>query len=241
MEGKTGIVAGGASGIGEAVVLALLAAGAGVLAVDCNGAGLERLRALAASPLLRCAVADIAHPEAAGPLVEECLSWRGQVDFLVNSAAVTHAAVNLAALADEAFRRTLAVNLTGTFLMMQAAAAKMTAGGAIVNVASTAGIRPVARAGAYSASKHGVVGLSSTAALELAQQGVRVNVVCPGVTDTPLFRATGASVDPLRSLIPMGRIARPEEIAAAVVWLLSDQASYVTGAVLSVDGGLALT
>jgi NAD(P)-dependent dehydrogenase (short-subunit alcohol dehydrogenase family) len=189
-------------------------------------------------------VGDIRDPGCAQRLVQRCLAATGRLDFLVNVAGVMQPDLPLHQLPLEAFERVLSVNLTGSFLCYRAAAEAMIrlkSGGAILNIVSTGGIRPVPKAGGYVASKHGLVGLTTTAALEVAAYGIRVNAICPGVTDTPLFRASisgSGPADAMKNQIPMRRIAEPREVANAAVWLLGDEASYVTGAVLPVDGGL---
>jgi NAD(P)-dependent dehydrogenase (short-subunit alcohol dehydrogenase family) len=247
---KSGIVTGGASGIGEATVRRLLKEGARVVAFDRDLRRLEGLSASIGRSELCVLSGDVASPRGVEGAVDACVKFAGGVDFLVNAAGITHAATPLHELPVDEFKRIIDVNLTGTFLAMRAAVAAMVAagkGGAIVNIASTGAIRPPRNAGAYSASKFGVAGLTGSAAIELASFGIRVNAVCPGVTDTPLFRAiVGESGDTspakiLQDKIPIGRLGRADEIANAVVWLLSEESSYVTGSLIPVDGGLLLT
>jgi NAD(P)-dependent dehydrogenase (short-subunit alcohol dehydrogenase family) len=168
----------------------------------------------------------------------------GGLQFLVNCAGITAAPVAFEETSVSDFDAVGSVNLRGTFLTMRAAIAHMKAHGrgSIVNISSTAGIRPMQQVTAYTASKWGVVGISLAAALETAAAGIRINVVCPGVTDTPMFRnSAGADYGvQIAKVTPMHRLGKASEIANAVIWLLSDEASFVTGIVMPVDGGLAL-
>jgi len=245
MKGKTGIVTGGASGIGQAVTETLLEAGATVHVLDFNQASLDRMAGRFPGGALIAAHIDVSDAVAVEHVTQEIVDRASRVDFLVNAAGIVHPPVPLHEVVIDDFHRVQAVNHFGTFTLYRAVARHMIAagGGAIVNVSSTAGIRPVPNAGAYVASKHGVIGMTTTGALELARHGVRVNAVCPGVIDTPMFRAnrdSGGPAEAISQMIPMGRLGQPAEVAAMIAWLLSDQASYVTGAVIPVDGGVAL-
>ncbi|AMK19597.1 MULTISPECIES: SDR family NAD(P)-dependent oxidoreductase [Sphingobium] len=245
MNGKVGIVTGAAKGIGRAVALQLLRDGATVYAFDRDASALQKLTEESGSHPIVSVLGDVDDDQAATELVARCLQETGKVDFLVNVAGIVHPPQPLHELSAADFDRTIAVNLKGYFLFYRAAAEAMIAagkGGAIVNIASTAGIRPVPRAGAYAASKHGVIGLTTTAALEVAAEGIRVNAICPGVTDTPMLasNAAGGPATGMIDAIPFRRLGQPDDIAAAVAWLISDQASYITGVALPVDGGLSL-
>ena len=244
MKGNVGIVTGGASGMGEAVVEQLLGRGAKVLAVDRNPAALARLKARIASDCLLTTEADVSVESSAAALIDTCRTVFGGLQFLVNCAGITAAPVAFEETSVSDFDAVGSVNLRGTFLTMRAAIAHMKAHGrgSIVNISSTAGIRPMQQVTAYTASKWGVVGISLAAALETAAAGIRINVVCPGVTDTPMFRnSAGADYGvQIAKVTPMHRLGKASEIANAVIWLLSDEASFVTGIVMPVDGGLAL-
>lgn len=245
MTDRAGIVTGGASGIGEAIVKRLLRDGAKVYAVDRDQAALDNLKADCASPSLICVVGDVADAACAEAVTDRCVKENGAINFLVNAAGVMHPALPLHDLEIADFDRVQAVNLKGVFVFYRAVVHQMIADGTkggIVNVASTSAFRPVPMAGGYVASKHGVAGMTTSAALEVAASGIRVNAVCPGVTDTPLFRATmaGGPAEGMINMIPVRRIAHSDEMANAVAWLLSDEASYVTGVILPVDGGLSL-
>ena len=167
----------------------------------------------------------------------------GRLDFAFNNAGIEGVQAPTADCTIDNWNRTIAVNLTGVYLCMRAEIPQMLAhgGGAIVNNSSVAGLVGFAGIPAYTASKHGIVGLTKTAALEYATQGVRVNAVCPGVIDTEMIsRFTHddtETVDQLTLAEPVGRLGSPDEIADAVVWLCSDRASFVTGQAIAVDGG----
>ncbi len=232
--GRSVLVTGGGSGIGAACVAAFRAEGARVASADLRaplsnaGDGTIHLSG------------DVSDAAVAAALVDEAASRLGGLDILVNSAGIgaLEPSENVSA---DAWRRTLAVNLDGTFYMAQAAIRYMlTAGsGAIVNIASIHGHVGFAGHAAYTASKGGVVNLTRSLGIEYAARGIRVNAVCPGFVMTPMIEA-GISDELLPQIValhPIGRIARPEEIAAPVLFLASDEASFVTGASIPVDGG----
>ena len=244
MEGKAGLVTGAASGIGRACALRFAAEGAAVVVADlesARGGGEETVRAIAdaggRAEFFPCDVAESADNEA---LVERVVELYGSLDFAHNNAGIgVH--TSLHETSDEDFDRVIAVNLRGTFLGMKAQIRRMLAqegGGAIVNTSSNAGTHAVKLLSAYTASKHGIIGLTKNGAVEYADDGIRVNAVCPGAIMTPLM----SNVPPERQaeiLAPqaMTRPGQPEEVAAAVVWLCSDDASFVTGVALPVDAG----
>jgi meso-butanediol dehydrogenase/(S,S)-butanediol dehydrogenase/diacetyl reductase len=242
--GAVAVVTGGASGIGKAVCERLAAEGAEVWVADLDARAADRVAATL--PKASAAGVDVADPEAVDAMVGEIVRSSGRIDVLVNNAGVVlDASVWETSPADWA--RVLAVNLSGAFYGCRAALPHMIAArrGAIVNTASDAGIVGWPRQAAYCASKGGVVQLTRAAALDAAPYGVRVNCVCPAFTDTPLVDAwvqAQADPDAARAAVareqPLGRIGRPEEIAAAIAYLASDEAAFVTGAVLPVDGGV---
>ena len=173
--------------------------------------------------------------------VEVALTTLGGLDVVVCNAGVLGPVTPMDQLSVEDFEQVMAVNVDGPWHVMRAAIPPMLAagGGAIVNVASVNGLRTAANAAAYSASKHALVGLTKTAAIEYAAYGVRVNALCPGgVATTMLDTSIGASKSVALSDVPMARLAAPTEVADAAVWLASDDAAYVTGHALLVDGGL---
>jgi NAD(P)-dependent dehydrogenase (short-subunit alcohol dehydrogenase family) len=188
--------------------------------------------------------ADVTDGEAMRAVVAQAVETHGRLDLAANCAGVGggHAATHEYPEAD--FDRIVAINLRGTWLSMRAELEAMlrTGGGAIVNVSSTLGLRGSPFAAPYSASKHGVLGLTKTAALEYAQQGIRVNAVCPGAIDTPMMDETFERFpgfrETLTAYVPMGRMGGADEVAGAIAWLCSDAASFVTGEALTVEGGL---
>ena len=186
---------------------------------------------------------DVSNTGDVGRLVDRTIARFGRLDFAFNNAGIEGVQAPTADCTIDNWNRTIAVNLTGVYLCMRAEIPQMLAhgGGAIVNNSSVAGLVGFAGIPAYTASKHGIVGLTKTAALEYATQGVRVNAVCPGVIDTEMItRFTHDDsdlVDQLTLSEPVGRLGTPEEIADAVVWLCSERASFVTGQAIAVDGG----
>jgi NAD(P)-dependent dehydrogenase (short-subunit alcohol dehydrogenase family) len=175
-------------------------------------------------------------------LISQAVETYGRLDCAHNNAGVLGGHALTAEYAEDRWQQVLAVNLTGVWLCMKYEIVQMLpqGGGSIVNTASAAGLVGFSYASAYVASKHGVVGLTKTAALEYAQQGIRVNCICPGVIETPMT-ARGLRHPELRARLlasePIGRVGTPEEVAEAVVWLCSDAASFVTGHAMTVDGG----
>lgn len=241
-DGKVAVVTGAASGIGRATAVAFAAAGAAVVVADMNEAGGEETVALARAAggravFQRC---DVSSPADAEALVARAVSEYGRLDFAHNNAGINSLAADEWELPH--WQRSLAVNLTGVMLCMKAEAAVMLAQGkgAIVNTASINGLVGNASQAAYTATKHGVIGLTRHAALRWARKGIRVNCVCPGVIDTPMVEGVTARPE-LRKIVegmtPMGRFGRPEEIAAGVLWLCSEASSFVTGHPLVIDGG----
>jgi NAD(P)-dependent dehydrogenase (short-subunit alcohol dehydrogenase family) len=248
LEGRVALVTGAASGIGRATALVFADEGAKLLLADVDETGGGETVRLAGergaeASFVECDVSDSAQVEA---LVEGCIARFGRLDCAFNNAGIGGESARLADYDEEAWNRVLAVNLTGVFLCMKSELRQMVAqgGGAIVNAASLVGVMGYPNLGAYNAAKHGVVGLTRTAALEYASSGIRVNAVCPGWIETPMVMDSGpqpasipAVYDALAGLMPLGRLGKPEEVAAAVAWLCSDAASFVTGHPLLVDGG----
>ena len=245
LDGKVAIVTGAGTGIGRAAALAFVREGARVLV-----AGLEPERLAETVELVRAAGGealashtDVADPAQAAAMVEAALAAWGRLDCAFNNAGIEGDTAPLADCTLENWQRVIAVNLTGTFLCLRAEIPAMLrgGGGAVVNCASVAGLVGFGGIPAYTASKHGVVGLTKAAALDYATSGVRVNAVCPGVIQTAMVdRFTGGSpeaVAAMTAMQPVGRLGRPEEVAALAVWLCSDAASFVTGEAIAVDGG----
>lgn len=239
------VVTGGASGIGRAVAVAFARGGARVAVADVDVDGGEetaRLVRAAGSDAIFVRV-DVTRPADVCDMINRTVASFGGLTCAINNAGIEGVAARTADCTDEQWSRVLAVNLTGVFSCMKHELQHFVAhgGGAIVNVASVAGLVGFASAPAYTASKHGVVGLTRAAALEYARAGIRINAVCPGVIDTPMIdRFTGgasAAVEQLTVMEPIGRLGTPAEIAAQIVWLCSKQAAFLTGAALPIDGG----
>ena len=245
LEGKVALVTGGASGIGRATALALAREGARVAVADTAAAEGERvaeeIRKAGGGAFFQRT--DVTQEADVAALVKRAVAELGRLDCAVNNAGVTGGGGAVQELPLEVWSRTLAINLTGVFLCMKHELAVMRAqgAGAIVNMASGAGVIAVPGLAAYCASKHGVLGLTKTAAVENARTGVRVNAILPGSTDTPMLQAAMGSDPKLRRIIESssaaGRLGLPEEIAEAAVWLCSDRASFVSGESMLVDGG----
>ena len=243
--GKVALVTGAGSGIGRASALAFARAGANVVVADVAVDGGEETvqRIKDAGGEASFVVADVSKADDVRSLVQRVVETYGRLDYAHNNAGLLSRGGLTHECPEEVWALVLAVNLTGVWLCMKYEIAAMLAqgdGGAIVNTASVAGLVGGV-ASNYVASKHGVVGLTKNAALEYAQQAIRVNAVCPGVIETPMITATFAS-DPgrearFRAAEPIGRFGTAEEVAAAVVWLCSDAASFVTGIAMPVDGG----
>jgi NAD(P)-dependent dehydrogenase (short-subunit alcohol dehydrogenase family) len=229
-EGKVAIVTGGRSGIGAATVDLLRRSGAKVVAAGSSGGpGVEKC--------------DISDEFAVSALVASVVEQYGRLDFAVNNAGIAPNAMPLDKMTTEEWNRMLAVNLTGVFFCMreELRAMRQSAGGSIVNVSSRAGITGLPTMAHYSAAKFGVIGLTKSAALEFADEGVRVNVVCPGSIRTPQLRRSRVQTDEefeaSGSRWPMKRHGDPTEVAEPIAWLLSDKSSYITGLAVQVDGG----
>ena len=243
--GKTALVTGAASGIGRATALALAREGASVTVADVDAAGAERVAAeiAGAGGVARAARCDVTRSDEVEATVRAALdAYGGRLDCAVNNAGITAPGGLVHEIPPEVWERQIAVNLTGVFLCLRAELPAMRAqrAGAIVNMASGAGLIGTPGLAHYCASKHGILGLTKTAALENAALGVRVNALCPGSTDTPMLRGFMDRSEAARKMIlasiPSGRLGTPEEVAEAAVWLCSERASYVNGHSLLVDG-----
>ena len=246
MNGKAGLVTGAASGIGRACALRFAAEGAAVVVADLPEARpgaeetVQRIRRDGGrAEHFAC---DVSSSEQSEALVAYTVERFGRLDFAHNNAGIgVHQLLH--ETSDEDFDRVIAVNLRGTFVGMKHQIRQMLsnpapAGGAIVNTSSNAGLRAVTMLSAYAASKHGILGLTKNAAVEYADQGIRVNAVCPGAIMTPLMSAQPPErQEEILAPQAMTRFGQPSEVAAAVVWLCSDEASFVTGVALPVDAG----
>ncbi|MBX9609036.1 MAG: SDR family oxidoreductase [Gammaproteobacteria bacterium] len=246
LEGKVILVTGGSTGIGRATSRILAREGATVVVADLqDAAGEETVAAVqAAGGRAEYRHLDVGDHAAVRALVADIAARHGGLDGAFNNAGIEGPTAKILELPPADWDRVLRVNLTGVYACMQAEVEQMMKqkrGGAIVSTSSGAGLIGIPGAAAYNSSKHGVVGLTKTVALEYARYDIRVNAVCPGFIDTPMLdRVTDASVkirEQLIGAVPMRRVARPEEIGEAVAWLLSPRASYVTGVALPVDGG----
>lgn len=244
--GKVALVTGAGSGIGRATALAFAEAGARVVVNDRNTDGGDDTVAqiIAAGGEAVLLIADVSQAEDVDRLIAQTVETYGQLDFAFNNAGIEGPSAEIRDGDEADWNRVIDINLKGTWLCMRAELRQMLAqgSGVIVNCSSVAGLVGFPTSAPYVASKHGVIGLTKTAALEVAGQGIRVNAVCPGVIDTAMVeRAIGTGDQALaatQAMEPMGRMGRPEEIASAVLWLCSTGAGFVTGEALVVDGGM---
>src|SRR5215831_15667017 len=245
VDGKVALVTGGASGIGRATALTFAREGAKLVIADINEEGGQQTVHMITEHGKKAIFVrtDVSQAVEVQALLSTAVETYGRLDCAHNNAGITGAGGGLiAAYPEDTWHQVIAVNLTGVWLCMKFELAQMLhqGGGAIINTASGAGLVGNRGNSAYAASKHGVVGLTKTAALEYAQQGIRVNCVCPGWVQTPLAARSLSDPERRAQIIarhPIGRVGTPEEIAEAVVWLCSDAASFVTGHAMSVDGG----
>jgi NAD(P)-dependent dehydrogenase (short-subunit alcohol dehydrogenase family) len=245
LEKKVVLVTGGGSGIGRATSLLLAKQGAKVMIADYVPESAERTVKLIndAGGNANCIAADVSIPKQVEAMVAKAVEVYGRLDGAFNNAGIEGKMADTVEYPEEIFDRIMAINLKGVWLCMRAEIPQMlkTGGGAIVNTASGAGLVGVPMLSAYNASKHGVVGLTKTAALEYAQKNIRVNCVCPGLINTPMVArmidSGGMNEQDSVAAEPVRRMGRPEEIGEGVVWLLSDGASFVTGHSMSIDGG----
>ena len=245
-EGKVALVTGAGSGIGRATALVFAREGAKVVVSDIVVEGgqetVQQIEAAGGEAIF--VKADVSQAADVEALITQTVETYGRLDCAFNNAGIEGGMKLTIDCTKEEFDRTIAVNLTGVWLCMKYEIQQMLSqgGGAIVNTASAAGLVGFPGLPDYVASKHGVVGLTKTAALEYAKSGIRVNAVCPGVIQTPMVER-GAQLSPgfdelALSMEPVGRFGQPAEVGEAVVWLCSDAASFVTGHPMAVDGGL---
>lgn len=243
LSGKTAFVTGAAGGIGRATAHALAREGANLMLVDIDLRGLEVTRNELESRKANVAIfaADIADPKAVEAAVTETVARFGRLDLAHNNAALLGPIVEMVNYPLDMARKLLEVNVLGLLYCLQTQIRHMLeiGGGSIVNTASVSGVRAVPNISVYTATKHAVIGLTKAAASEYSAKGIRINCVCPGFV---LTNMTKGRFDPeteamLAAQHPIGRFAQPEEVAEAVVWLLSDHASFSTGSTLFVDGG----
>lgn len=240
---KVAIITGGSFGIGRATAIAFAKRGAKVIIADYVD-GMESIKLVKAEGaeglFIKCDVSKVTDVK---DMVEKTVAEFGRLDYAFNNAGIEGPSAFLHEYTEENWDKTIGINLKGVWLCMKYELQQMLKQkkGAIVNCASVAGLVGVSRLPAYVASKHGVIGLTKTCALENAKMGVRINAVCPGVIDTPMVdRITGKNKVVEKKFIdmePIGRMGHPEEVAEAVTWLCSDAASFVTGHAMAVDGG----
>lgn len=242
LDGKVAIVTGAGSGIGRASACALAAAGAKVTVADISEASAAQTVDLIrrAGGVAQACCGDVTKADYAEWLVAATLQAFGRLDLAHNNAGIECAAAPIGEALEADFDRVIAVNLKGVWLCMRAQLAHMAGqrSGAIVNTASVGGLLAVPGNAAYSAAKHGVIGLSKTAAVEYAGHGIRVNALCPGLTRSGMTERLFAAAPELEASLmpPIGRMAEAAEMAGTIVFLLSDQASYFTGQAVAVDG-----
>lgn len=248
-DGLTALVTGAAAGIGRTTALTFAAEGAKVVVSDVQSEGGKETVALIekSGGTATFVAADVSKPADVAQLIASSVQTYGKIDCAVNNAGIEGKINPFVEQSEENFDAIIAVNLKGTFLCLQAEidAMQKSGGGAIVNLASVAGLIGFPGLSPYVASKHGVIGLTKNAALEYARSGIRVNAVCPGGIDTRMLdslaeQSTGgaqSSSEMMAPLHPMGRIGKPQEVADLIVWLCSTRASFVTGAAIPVDGG----
>ena len=245
-EGKVALVTGAGSGIGRATALVFAREGAKVVVSDIVVEGgeetVQQIKAAGGEAIF--VKADVSKGADVEALITQTVETYGRLDCAFNNAGIEGGVKPTIDCTEEEFGRTIAVNLTGVWLCMKHEIQQMLSqgGGTIVNTASVAGLVGFPGLPDYVASKHGVLGLTKTAALEYAKSGIRVNAVCPGVIQTPMVER-GAQLSPgfdelAVSMEPVGRFGQPVEIGEAVVWLCSEAASFVTGHPMTVDGGL---
>jgi glucose 1-dehydrogenase len=245
--GKVALVTGGAGGMGRAIATAFAEAGAKVAVSDIAAeAGQETAeRIAAAGGDSRFIASDVADAQSVEALVAGTVEAFGGLHCAVNAAAIELEQVRLADVEEDTFDRIIAVNLKSIFLCMKYEIRQMLTqgrGGTIVNIASTNSYRPQPHQSAYTASKHGVLGMTKNAAIDYASDGIRINAICPGAIDTPMLRAAieRRGRDPQEvagRLSLLGRFGEPAEIAKAALWLCSDDSSFTVGHALAVDGG----
>lgn len=243
--GQVALITGAAAGIGLATARSFAQAGAAVVLADVDQTALESEtdKLIATGHQATAIVCDVADEAQVAAMIERTLARYGRLDMAFNNAGIAGHSGPLTEESAEAFDRINSINLRGLWLCMKHQLAHMeTRGsGAIVNCSSLGGLVGQAGRAAYHATKHGVIGLTKSAGVEYAARGIRVNAVCPGVVDTPMFadllERSPEAMNGVRRDQPIERLGRPEEIAAAVLWLCSPAASFVVGAALPVDGG----
>lgn len=244
---QVALITGGGGGLGRAMALALAATGARIMVADVS----DELGQAAASAVVAAGgeaayvPVDVADADSVEAMVRSTVARFGRLDYAINNAGIGGVQTRTAEYPEDAWHQVMAINLTGVWQCMRFEIPQMLAqgSGVIVNVSSVAGLVPLKGNSAYTASKHGVVGLTKAAALEYIRKGIRINALCPGYTRTPLveqlFDGRPQAEERLTDFMPIGRLGTPEEIAAAVVYLCSDSTAFMVGHALVLDGGLA--
>jgi NAD(P)-dependent dehydrogenase (short-subunit alcohol dehydrogenase family) len=241
LEAKVAIVTGAGSGIGRATALRFAGEGAKLIVADVTGAENDTAKTIGANAV--AVHADVSKSADVRALIDAARSRFGRLDVIFNNAGIEGTQAPTADYSEENFDRVISINLRGVFLGIKYAIPLMleSGGGSIINTASVAGLVGFPGLSAYCASKGGVVQLTKTAALEYAAQNIRVNAICPGVIWTPMVqRLTGDDEDAKAAFVamePVNRLGTPEDIAAMALYLASDEAAFVTGAALPIDGG----
>ena len=247
LENQTGLITGAAAGIGRATAIDAAEEGASLFVADIDKARVEETASMIEEndgSAIPCEV-DVSDPESVESLFETIESEETELDFAFNNAGIEGPQAQSHEVEIQDWQKTIGINLTGTWLCMRHELEMMSqqdSDSAIVNMSSIAGLKGFAGLSTYTASKHGVIGLTKSTALEYAQQNIRVNAICPGVIETEMIdRVTGNDQEAKEQFLamePIGRLGTPDEIAEAVIWLSSDRSSFVTGEYLVADGGI---